>query len=112
LKQAATCCRRLRTRGVAAGSIVEVSDLYFNTPARRQFAAQPANGYAHSEETFKRLALSRPHVRFVLTHNGRAQWHLQPCGAEERTLAVLGDEFAAASLPVRVEARASACTAS
>ena len=88
---------------VAAGSIVEVSDLYFNTPARRKFLRSPQTEYAHSEETFKRLALSRPHVRFALTHNGRAQWHLQPCGAEERTLAVLGDEFAAASLPVCVE---------
>jgi len=88
---------------VAAGSIVEASDLYFNTPARRKFLRSPQTEFAHSEETFKRIALSRPHVRFVLTHNGRAQWHLQGTGAHERIHAVLGEEFAAASLPVNVQ---------
>lgn len=88
---------------VAAGSIVEASDLYFNTPARRKFLRSPQTEFAHSEETFKRLALSRPDVRFALTHNGRAQWHLQAASAHERVHAVLGEEFAAASLPVNVE---------
>ena len=87
---------------VAAGSIVEATDFYFNTPARRKFLRSPQTEYAHSEETFKRLALSRPDVRFVLTHNGRAQWHLQAASPRERIRAVLGDEFAAASLPVEV----------
>jgi DNA mismatch repair protein MutL len=88
---------------VAAGSIVEASDLYFNTPARRKFLRSPQTEFAHSEETFKRLALSRPDVRFALTHNGRAQWHLQAASAHQRVHAVLGEEFAAASLPVNVE---------
>jgi DNA mismatch repair protein MutL len=88
---------------VAAGSIVEVTDLYFNTPARRKFLRSPQTEFAHSEETFKRLALSRPDVRFVLTHNGRAQWHLQAASTHERIHAVLGEEFAAASLAVGVE---------
>jgi len=88
---------------VAVGSIVEASDLYFNTPARRKFLRSPQTEFAHSDETFKRLALSRPDVRFVLTHNGRAQRHLQAASANERIRAVLGEEFAAASLPVSVE---------
>ena len=88
---------------VAAGSIVEASDLYFNTPARRKFLRSPQTEFAHSEETFRRLALSRPDVRFVLTHNSRAQWHLQSDGPHERIHALLGEEFAAASLPVSVE---------
>ena len=88
---------------VAVGSIVEVSDLYFNTPARRKFLRSPQTEYAHSEETFKRLALSRPEVRFALTHNGRVQWHLQAASANERIRAVLGEDFAAASLPVDVQ---------
>ena len=87
---------------IAAGTVVEAADLYFNTPARRKFLRSPQTEFAHSEETFKRLALSRPDVRFVLTHNGRAQWHLQSATAHERIRAVLGEEFAAASLPVDV----------
>ncbi len=88
---------------VAAGSIVEAADLYFNTPARRKFLRSPQTEYAHSEETFKRIALSRPDVRFMLTHNTRTHWHLQAASAHERIHAVLGEEFAAASLPVNVE---------
>ena len=86
---------------VAAGSIVEASDLYFNTPARRKFLRSPQTEYAHSEENFKRLALSRPDVRFALTHNGRP-WHLQAGTVQERIKAILGEEFTAASLPVDV----------
>jgi DNA mismatch repair protein MutL len=88
---------------VAAGSIVEAADLYFNTPARRKFLRSPQTEFAHSEETFKRLALSRPDVRFVMTHNGRAHWHLPAAGVQARIHAVLGEEFAAASLAVNVE---------
>ena len=87
---------------VSAGTVVEAADLYFNTPARRKFLRSPQTEFAHSEETFKRLALSRPDVRFVMTHNGRAQWHVQSTSAHERIQTVLGEEFAVASLPVDV----------
>ena len=88
----------------AAGTTVEVRDLYFNTPARRKFLRSPATEFAHSEETFRRIALSRPETRFTLTHNGRAQSHLQPASAEERIHAVLGEAFHEAAIPVQVEA--------
>ena len=88
----------------AAGTTVEVHDLYFNTPARRKFLRSPATEFAHSEETFRRNAVSRPDVRFTLTHNGRAQSHLHPASAEERIHAVLGEAFREAAIPVQVEA--------
>jgi DNA mismatch repair protein MutL len=88
----------------AVGTTVEVRDLYFNTPARRKFLRSPATEFAHSEESFWRIALSRPDVRFALTHNGRAQSHLRPASAEERIHAVLGEAFREAAIPVQVEA--------
>lgn len=88
----------------ASGTTVEVRDLYFNTPARRKFLRSPATEFAHSEETFRRIALSRPEVRFTLAHNGRAQSHLHPASAEERIHAVLGEAFREAAIPVQVEA--------
>ncbi len=85
---------------IVDGSVVEASDLYFNTPARRKFLRSPQTEFAHCEETFKRLALSRPDVQFVLTHNGRAHWHLPAAAAHQRIRALLGEEFFASSLPV------------
>ena len=55
-----------------AGTIIEVNDLYFNTPARRKFLKQEATEFGHCEEAFTRAALSRPDVSFMLQHNGRA----------------------------------------
>jgi DNA mismatch repair protein MutL len=88
----------------AAGTTVEVRDLYFNTPARRKFLRSPATEFAHSEETFRRITLSRPDVRFTLTHNDRAHSLLHPAGADERIHAVLGEAFREAAIPVQVEA--------
>jgi DNA mismatch repair protein MutL len=82
------------------GSSVEVHDLYFNTPARRKFLKTEATEFAHCEEVFKRAALSRADVGFTLQHNSRAQWRLAAQDAQNRIRAVLGDDFAAASVMV------------
>lgn len=85
---------------LAAGTTVEVRDLYFNTPARRKFLKSEATEYAHCEEAFKRVALSRPELAFTLQHNSRVRWHLKAQPLEERISALLGDDFHASSLPV------------
>lgn len=75
------------------GTSIEVQDIYFNTPARRKFLKSEATEYAHCDETFKRIVLTRPDVAFKLQHNGRAQWHLPVHTAKERINAVLGKDF-------------------
>jgi DNA mismatch repair protein MutL len=82
------------------GSSVEVHDLYFNTPARRKFLKTESTEFAHCEEVFKRAALSRADVGFTLQHNSRPQWRLAAQDAQNRIRAVLGDDFAAASVMV------------
>jgi DNA mismatch repair protein MutL len=93
----------LEPAALAAGTTIEAADLYFNTPARRKFLRTPATEYAHAEEAFKRIALSRPDVRFTLMHNGRAQWRLEPGTASERAYAVLGEAFRESALPVEAQ---------
>jgi DNA mismatch repair protein MutL len=85
---------------IAAGTTVEVRDLYFNTPARRKFLRSEATEFAHCEEAFKRVALSRPDLALTLQHNSRMQWHLKAQPLEGRVGALLGEEFHASSLPV------------
>jgi DNA mismatch repair protein MutL len=76
------------------GTVVEVSDLYYNTPARRKFLKTEATEYGHCEEAFKRIALSRPQTGFMLQHNGRAQWRMTASEPRKRFAEVLGEEFA------------------
>ena len=78
---------------LAAGTTIEVRDLYFNTPARRKFLKSEATEYAHCDDAFKRIALSRCDTAFSLQHNGRARWHLKAQPLEERIGGLLGDEF-------------------
>ncbi|HEY0563647.1 MAG TPA: DNA mismatch repair endonuclease MutL [Methylophilus sp.] len=82
------------------GTIVEVNDLYFNTPARRKFLKTEATEYGHCAEALTRVALSRPDVSFLLQHNGKAVMRLAKSVAATRFAEVLGDEFAAESFAV------------
>ncbi|MDD2915032.1 MAG: DNA mismatch repair endonuclease MutL [Gallionella sp.] len=84
------------------GTCIELRELYFNTPARRKFLKSEATEFAWCEETFKRIALSRPDVAFSLQHNGRTTWQLPACPEEplKRVTALLGDEFGNAAVPV------------
>lgn len=90
----------------AVGTTVDVEDLYFNTPARRKFLKTELTEFGHCEEMFKRLALSRPDIGFVLTHNGRRISQLPQVSADTnaRVTAMLGQEFYAQSVAVQVEA--------
>ena len=82
------------------GSSVDVDDLYFNTPARRKFLKTEATEFAHCDDQFKRVALSRPDVAMSLKHNGRVSWHLGAADPARRVAAVLGEEFAAGARSV------------
>lgn len=83
---------------LASGTTVEIHDIYFNTPARRKFLKTEATEYAHCDEAFKRIALSRADIGFTLQHNGTIRRHLRPADARLRIAAILGDEFAQTSV--------------
>lgn len=76
------------------GTIVEANDLYFNTPARRKFLKTEATEFAHCEEVFRRLALSRPDVTWLLQHNGKVIARFAAGSPEKRIVDLLGEEFA------------------
>ncbi len=82
----------------AIGTTVEVSDLYFNTPARRKFLKSEATEYGHCEEAFRRIALARASVALSLSHNGRVRWHVPVQELPERVRTLLGEEFYQASV--------------
>jgi DNA mismatch repair protein MutL len=83
-----------------AGTVVEMRDLYYNTPARRKFLKSEGTEFAHCAEAVKRVALAHPAVAFTLTHNGRVSLHLAKSDARGRAGAILGDDFLAESRTV------------
>ncbi|MGH8705616.1 MAG: DNA mismatch repair endonuclease MutL, partial [Burkholderiales bacterium] len=88
----------------AAGTTVQVGELYFNTPARRKFLRTAATEFGHCEDVFRHLALARPGVAFLLRHNGRVSNHVRRQTLGERAAALLGGEFLAASSAVEAQA--------
>jgi DNA mismatch repair protein MutL len=59
------------TVGCAAGTTVEVRDLFFKTPARKKFLKSPATELSHICEIINRMALAFHAVHFRLYHEGR-----------------------------------------
>ncbi|MDZ4200730.1 MAG: DNA mismatch repair endonuclease MutL [Gallionella sp.] len=82
------------------GTTIELRELYFNTPARRKFLKSDPTEFAHCDETFKRIALSRPDIAFSLQHNGKTVWQLPAQALAARITELLGDEFGHAAVPV------------
>ena len=82
------------------GTVIEVNDLYFNTPARRKFLKTEGTEFGHCEEAFHRVALSRPDVAFMLQHNGRALSRYAISEPNKRFSEVLGAEFSAESIAI------------
>ena len=78
---------------LAAGTVVEVADLYFSTPARRKFLKTDATEYAHCDEVLRRMALARPDVAFSISHNGSAKRRLASADFPQRAREILGEDF-------------------
>jgi DNA mismatch repair protein MutL len=89
---------------LAAGTTVEVHDLYFNVPARRKFLKTEATEFGHCDEAFRRIALSRPDIEFSLQHNGKERSHLRSSDMARRIASVLGEEFSQAAALVEEQA--------
>ncbi len=86
-----------------AGTVVEVEDLYYNTPARRKFLKSDATEYGHCDDVFRRIALAKPEVGLQISHNGRVNMRLAAGDAERRTREILGDDFMAQARPLLAE---------
>lgn len=87
----------IRPAGMPEGTVVEVRDLFYNTPARRKFMRTERTEFGHIDDLLKRLALARMDVALDLAHDGRVVRSLGPAVDEasrnRRVAAVCGDGF-------------------
>lgn len=85
---------------LAAGTVIEAEDLFFNTPARRKFLKTEATEFGHAEDAASRIAIAHPEVAFGLSHNGRVVWSYPRQSLLERVGAIAGEDFVDASVLV------------
>jgi len=88
----------------AIGTVIEVRELYYNTPARRKFLKSEQTELGHCLEMIRRAALARPDVAISVLHNGRAVDHWNPSDPAQRSAKILGEAFAGAHLPLEERA--------
>jgi DNA mismatch repair protein MutL len=87
--------------GAPVGTIVEVRQLFYNTPVRRKFLRATQTEMGHVTEAFTRIALAFPSVHFTLQHNDRPVHDLPPVLSwRERIIKFFGLEIADALIPV------------
>ena len=85
---------------LAAGTVIDAEDLFFNTPARRKFLKTEGTEYGHCEDAATRVAIAFPQVAISLAHNGRRTWSHPVQAHDARVMAILGDEFAGSSVAI------------
>ncbi len=94
-----------RDCGCPSGTVMEVQNLFFNTPARRRFLKKATTEFGHIAEHFSRIALANPRLHLVLRHNEKLVYEL-PAAAEplERIRRFFGSEVADHLIAVSSEA--------
>jgi DNA mismatch repair protein MutL len=94
----------------AAGTRVEVRDLFFATPARLKFLKQPRTEAGHVMDAVSRLAMAHPAIAFTLSDDDRTLLRLAPQSEDllgeteavglQRLGSVIGRDFADNAVPV------------
>jgi DNA mismatch repair protein MutL len=85
----------IEAAAAAAGTSIEIRDLFFNTPARRKFLKSLATELSHVCDAVNRMALAYPEVHFRLFHDGRVLADYVPVrDGRERLQQVFGREIA------------------
>ncbi|MFQ5459003.1 MAG: DNA mismatch repair endonuclease MutL, partial [Myxococcota bacterium] len=95
--------------GAPDGTLVEVADLFFNTPARMKFLRRAAVESARVADVLTRLALGRPDAGFTLLQGGRAALETRAgVPLTERIVDVLGGALGGGLVPVDFRAGVAA----
>jgi DNA mismatch repair protein MutL len=81
---------------LAGGTLVSVTDLFFNTPARRKFLKSERTEQAHVDDVVTRLALAHFDVAFETRASGRTTRVLAAALQPEAELRRVGDLLGAA----------------
>jgi DNA mismatch repair protein MutL len=83
------------------GTTVSVSQIFFNTPARKKFLRGTRSEWRAIVDTLGSIALTRPDVRFTLSQDGKQVLALPPVSSvRARVSGIWGGKYAGALLDV------------
>lgn len=74
----------------AKGTLIEVKNLFYNIPARRNFLKSDAIEFNHIEDAFLCIALAHPEVSFSLHNNSQPVYNLDASNLKRRISEILG----------------------
>ena len=87
----------------AAGTSISVKNLFFNTPARRNFLRSNPAEMRHIIEEFQRIALANPVIAFTLHHDGIEIFRLPSASLKQRIIHLFGNNYNERLIPVEEE---------
>src|SRR3954452_11962889 len=84
----------VRACGGSPGTVIEVRNLFFNTPVRRTFLKSDSTEAGHVVEMFTRVALAHPTVHLTFRSGGKVVYDLPSVtGIKERVAIFFGQEL-------------------
>ncbi|WP_440683731.1 DNA mismatch repair endonuclease MutL [Cysteiniphilum halobium] len=90
------------------GTTIEVSEVFYNTPARRKFLKAERTEYVHIDELLKKFMLCHFNVALTVWHNGKEVKSYSvadtPQKQQQRIADICGDEFIDNALLIQAEA--------
>ena len=82
------------------GTSIAIRNLFFNTPARRQFLKSDNVEMRHIIDEFQRVALAFPQLSFSLFHNSMELFNLPPGTLRKRIIKLFGNPYNERLVPV------------
>ncbi len=83
-----------------AGTSISVKNLFYNTPARRNFLKGNSVEMRHIIDEFQRVALANPEIFFTLHHDGNEVFHLPKGSLKQRIIHLFGNAYNQKLVPV------------
>jgi DNA mismatch repair protein MutL len=87
----------------APGTSISMRNLFYNTPARRNFLKSNAVEMRHIIEEFQRVAIAYPEIFFSLHHNQEEIFHLPASNLRQRLVGIFGPTYNKKLVPVHEE---------
>ncbi|AMR30459.1 DNA mismatch repair protein MutL [Mucilaginibacter sp. PAMC 26640] len=82
------------------GTSISIKNLFYNTPARRNFLKSNPVEMRHIIDEFQRVALANPQVFLTMHHDGQEVYHLPSASLKQRIIHLLGNNYNQRLVPV------------